>query len=135
MTRYATAGLRASRRGLLADVVERADVGVIELGDCAGFTIEALAELRIDSERPRQDLDRDEAIQPRVARLVDLAHPARAEGGHDFVGSELEAGGQRHGWVILQDDRPDSPSVNGIAADGTPDGRPSESRLGGRIEN
>jgi hypothetical protein len=33
----------------------------------------------------RQDLDCDLAVQPGVARAVDLAHPARAEQGHDLV--------------------------------------------------
>ena len=39
-----------------------------------------------------QDLDRDRAIEPRVARLVDLAHAARAEGGEDLVRAEAGAG-------------------------------------------
>ena len=35
---------------LLADVVERADVRMVELGDGARFALEALAELRIGRE-------------------------------------------------------------------------------------
>ena len=38
-----------------------------------------------------QDLDRDDAIEPRVAGLVDLAHAAGAEGGEDFVRAEADA--------------------------------------------
>ena len=43
-----------------------------------------------------QDLDRDLAAQPRVARPVDLAHPARAERGEDLVRPEPCSGGERH---------------------------------------
>ncbi len=68
-----------------------------ELRDRAGLAIEAFAELRIGRERLRKDLDRDRAIEPRVARFVDLAHPARADGGKNLVRAEAGAGaeGQR----------------------------------------
>ena len=85
------------RAGLFADVVQRADVGMIELRDRAGFAVEPLAELRIGGERLREDLDGDRAIEPRVARLVDLAHPAGAEGGENFVRAEARARLECHG--------------------------------------
>ena len=44
----------------------------------------------------RQDLDRDVAREPRVARPVHLAHAARAEGPDDLVGGEPRPGGQGH---------------------------------------
>ena len=81
----------------VAHVVQRADVGMIELRDRAGLAVEALAELRIGGERVRENLDRDRAIEARVARLVDLAHAAGAEGGEDFVRAEASAGLQCHG--------------------------------------
>jgi hypothetical protein len=34
----------------------------------------------------------DGAIQPRVARFVDLAHPARLERQNDFIGAEASSG-------------------------------------------
>ena len=49
---------------------------------------------RIVGDVRRQDLDRDRAVEPRVARLVDLAHAAGAERRHDFVGAEPAAGGE-----------------------------------------
>ena len=61
------------RAVLLADIKQRANVRVIKPRDRASFTVEALAELRIAGEALGQDLDRDGAIEPRVARLVDLA--------------------------------------------------------------
>ena len=57
---------------MLADVIERADVRMIELRDRAGFPVEALTELRIRREGFGQDFDCDVAIQPRVARAIDL---------------------------------------------------------------
>jgi hypothetical protein len=38
--------------------------------------------------RLRQDLDRDEAIEPRVARAIDLSHSTGAEWGDDLVRTE-----------------------------------------------
>ncbi len=63
---------------VLADVVERADVRVIEGADRLGFALEAFAAIGIRGRRIGQDLDRDGAIQPAVPRAVDLAHAARA---------------------------------------------------------
>jgi hypothetical protein len=69
---------------------------MIELRDGVGFPFEPIAEFSVSGERCRQDLDRDEAIEPRVARLVDLAHTALAEERHDFVGAEAGAGSEGH---------------------------------------
>ena len=57
------------------DVVERADVRMVERGKRPRLALEARAEYR-----PLEDLDRDVATEPSVARAVDLAHPARADG-------------------------------------------------------
>ncbi len=79
-----------------ANVVERADMRMIELRDRAGFAVEAVAELRISGQRLRENFDRDGAIEARVARLVDLTHAASAEGGLDFVRAEARTGGKSH---------------------------------------
>ena len=52
---------------------------MIQRGDGARLALEALAGVRIVGDVRGQDLDRDGAIESRVARLVDLAHPARAD--------------------------------------------------------
>ena len=65
-----------------------------ELRDRARLAVEALAELRIGGERLGQNLDRDGPVEARVARAIDLAHAARAEGGQDLVGAEAGAGGE-----------------------------------------
>ena len=47
-------------------------------------------------ERSRQNLDRDVALELRVARAIDLAHAAGAEGGEDLVGPETSTGTEGH---------------------------------------
>ena len=74
----------------------RRDVGMIQRGERLRFALEPRDPLGIGREQLGQDLDRDVAIELRVARAVDLAHPARAEGGENLVRSEASAGRKRH---------------------------------------
>ena len=95
-----SAGRRVGSTGV-TDIVERADMRMIQLRDRAGLAFESLAELRILSQLRRQYLDRDGAPQAGVASLVDLAHPARPDEGLDFVGTEARAGSEHSGsWII-----------------------------------
>ena len=55
-----------------ADIVERADIGVVQRRDEAHLAVESLAEAL------RSDFDRDVAAQPRIKGLVDLTHAAGA---------------------------------------------------------
>src|SRR5688500_14912710 len=64
---------------MAADVVQRADVRVIQSRDDAGFTQEALDGFGVGVEVVGQELDRDLAAQTGVSGLVDHAHAARAE--------------------------------------------------------
>ena len=70
---------------VFADVVQGADVRMRQLRDRARFAVEAFTELRVSPQGLGEDLDRDRAIQPRVARFLDLAHPARAEQRENLV--------------------------------------------------
>ena len=79
------------RAVLFADVEQRADVGVIQLRDGARFAFEPLAKLRSGGDLRGQRLDGDDAIEPRVAGLVDLAHPASAQRRHDLVRTKTRA--------------------------------------------
>jgi hypothetical protein len=86
---------------VFVDVMERADVRMRELRDDPRLPIEALAELRVGGERVGQHFDRNGAIETRVARLVDLAHPAGAERPQDLVRSESGAWRQhRVSWKL-----------------------------------
>ena len=81
---------------MAADVVDGADVRIVQRGNRARFLLEALPRFRIGGERAGEHLDGDRAIEPDVARAVDLAHAARADGAEDFVRTEARADGQRH---------------------------------------
>ena len=52
---------------------------------------------RVLGEALGQHLDRDLAMQARVAGAIDLAHPARAQRSDDLVLSETGTGGEGHG--------------------------------------
>jgi hypothetical protein len=55
---------------LLADVVNRADVVVIQRGCGLRFTLKPLQRLRVPGHVLRQELQRDEAVKPRVFGFV-----------------------------------------------------------------
>jgi hypothetical protein len=73
------------------DVVELADIGMIQRGDDPRLTLEALRKFR------GGDFDRDIAIQPRVAGAVNLAHPSRSEGRENLIGSQASSRCKGHG--------------------------------------
>ena len=75
-----------------ADVVERADVRVLEARDRSGFSRQPLAPLGVLVEVLGQHLDRDLAVESGIAGAVDLAHTPGPEEPHDLVGSEPTAG-------------------------------------------
>jgi hypothetical protein len=72
-----------------ADVVQRADVRMIEGGDRTRFALEPVRERRL------QNLDRDRAIQARIVGFVHLAHAASAELFSEGVGAESSGGDDR----------------------------------------
>ena len=76
--------------------MNRDDVRMIEGGDGPSLALETLAAFGIELRGVRQHLERDEAVEPRVPRFVDLAHPAAAEQGDDFVRPESRSFGEWH---------------------------------------
>ena len=74
-------------RHLLAGVVDRDDVGVVEPGGGLGLASEAGLEGRVGGEVAAQPLDRDLAAQPHVGAVADLGHAAAAEQVPDLVAS------------------------------------------------
>ncbi len=65
-----------------ADIVQRADVGMVERSHRSGFAFEAVGE------RLLRDLDSDLTVQAGIARAEDLAHAALAEQCVDSVRSQ-----------------------------------------------
>jgi hypothetical protein len=69
---------------------------MIERCDGAGFALEPLSPVAVASELPRENLDRDCAIETHVPRLVDLAHPPDPEEFEYVIWTEARAGRQPH---------------------------------------
>jgi hypothetical protein len=65
---------------------------MVERGERLCLACKARQAIRISRERCRQDLDRGVAIQPRVARAIDLAHAAGANRRQDFVRADERTG-------------------------------------------
>ena len=70
------------------------DVRMIQRRERLRFALEAGQAIGISRERVGQDLDRDVAIQLRVARAIHLAHAAGADRRGDLVGAEAGAGSE-----------------------------------------
>ncbi len=70
---------------LLTNVVNRADVWVIQCGCSLGFALKAGECLRITGNFLGQELQRDKTTEPGVFRLVDHAHTAAAQLLNDAV--------------------------------------------------
>jgi hypothetical protein len=80
----------------LADVVDRADVGMVQSGGGTGFTSETFQRLRVSGNVIRQELERNETTQFGVLGLVNDAHAATAELFDDAVARDGLA--DEFGW-------------------------------------
>ncbi len=74
-----------------ADVVDGADVGVVEGGGEARLLEQPVVGLFVGAQPLGQHLDRHLAAEPRVLGQVDLAHPALAEAADDLEALEDRA--------------------------------------------
>src|SRR5438034_2842005 len=68
-----------------ADVMDGADIGMIQRGDCSNLAVESLAEALPG------DLDRDLAVESRIKGLVDLAHAASSQEAENLIWPQLRA--------------------------------------------
>ena len=80
-----------------ADIEDGQQVGMIDRSRRASFLLEAPKSIRILGERRRQNLDRDVAGDARIARPVDLPHPARPERSDDLVVTDTGTGSENQG--------------------------------------
>jgi hypothetical protein len=79
---------------LAPDVVEGADVRVVERGDGLRLALDACPQLLVARQLGGQQLDRHRSVEPRVTRAVDLAHASGPDRGEDLVGPETGGGGE-----------------------------------------
>ena len=96
--RFAVDELGDDERGVaVADELEdRQDVRMRQPGDAHRLALEPREPGRIGRQLRGEHLDGHVAIEPRIARPIDVAHPAGADGGDDFIVSKTGAGRQRH---------------------------------------
>ena len=80
----------------LADVVNGANIGMIERRSGARLALETFPR-SFRCKGLRQNFDGYVAMEPRVARLIHLAHAAFADGRKNFVRAEKLTRRQRHG--------------------------------------
>jgi hypothetical protein len=81
---------------LAADVVEAADVRMCQRGGGARFVHETFPQQGIAGGLVANHLDRDDPIEATIARAVDLAHPAGADGRQNLVWAELSTNLEHH---------------------------------------
>ena len=90
------------------NVVERANVWVVDRGDRFRFAFEAKAQLRVLREISGQNLDGHCSIESRVTRPIDLPHSARPDRRDDLVRPEPHSRCEFH-WncrrILLLDQR------------------------------
>ena len=82
----------ASADATLLDAVNGGDVGMVERGKQLRLAREARQAVGIGGDGRRQQLERDVALQPSIARAVDLAHAAAAQRRDDLVRADPGAG-------------------------------------------
>ena len=83
------------------DLVDRADVGVVQRRRRFGLLEEALLGRLVAGQIGRQDFDRHLTVKARVVGRVDDPHAAVAEFGEDRVRAERGAWGEWHGKAGL----------------------------------
>src|SRR5204863_8438903 len=76
--------------------IPRQDVRMGDGSDRFRFPLEAFAQQRSASERGRENLDGNSAVETAVACLVDFTHAARPDWRHNFIRTEPSARRNRH---------------------------------------
>ena len=74
-----------------SELIYGEDVGMVERGCGLGLLLEASQPVGIPGNIRRQDLDRDFALQGRIAGAVDLAHSACTQQAENFIAIEFRA--------------------------------------------
>jgi len=82
--------------------VDLRDVRMVQRREHVGFALKSHDPLSVARERFGKDFQRNIALQLRVARPVDLPHPAGADQGKNFVRADTNAGceGIGSGWIL-----------------------------------
>ena len=90
---------RVDDTAVVADVVQRQDVRMVQRGDRLRFALEALQAIGDVSGVRRKHLDGHFAAQPGVSRPVDFAHAAAADRAENLVRPQPCADAY---WIVMQ---------------------------------
>lgn len=85
---------RRRQRHLVTNVVERADMRVVEARDRARLTFKPVSQVGFAGKALRKHLDGHRTAEPRIGRFVHLTYAPGAELGTNFVRAEACAGAQ-----------------------------------------
>lgn len=77
---------------IVADLVDRDDIGVVERARRLRFADQASAPGCTIKSVGRENLEGDGAIEARIESLIDRAHAARAQPGLDFIVAQPSSG-------------------------------------------
>src|SRR5579864_4962933 len=80
----------------MADVVEGADVRMIQAGNGFCFAVEALAQFGTIGQMRWQNFDGHSAVEASIPRAVHLAHSPGADCGENFVRSQSSSSFHAH---------------------------------------
>jgi hypothetical protein len=81
---------------LRADVVQRADVRMLQAGDCLRLAIQSLLQFRVGGQVRGENFHRDGTIEAGIARAIDFPHATGPDRCLNLVGSQPGASGQWH---------------------------------------
>src|SRR5882672_12276037 len=73
---------------------------MVERGQHLRLALKACEAIGIERERLWDDLQRNVATELRIARAIDLAHAAGAEGGEDLIRAETASGCESHHYFV-----------------------------------
>jgi hypothetical protein len=103
-----------------SDIINLANIGMIQRGNGFRFALETLAELR------GADFDRDDPVQAGIPSLIDLAHAAGADGLQDLIRTEFSAAIQTQDYVLSAHSCGDGHGKNADECNCTADGNGRE---------
>jgi hypothetical protein len=81
---------------VVTDIIDCADVRMIQRGNRAALTVEAHTCLRIVTQVAQDQLEGHRAVQPRVLRPIHCAHAAGAKLADDLIGAKPRSRQQDH---------------------------------------
>ena len=86
---------------LMTDVMQHANMRMIQARNGFRFTLETLVANRIGGKLRGKNLDGDGTFEARIAGAIDFTHTAGTERPDNFIGAKMSAWSKGHNWVGL----------------------------------